>query len=175
MKATSMRLIHTVLLTILVGGLPSVHAAEIMPLNSELSPAQNLQAILAIHTNGKSTKLTLADIERLPMKKTSLQTKWGMSGTFQGVLLSDLMAAYHFDKDAKRFVFGTTDSYVAGLSREEIYGSPAFLATRLDGRAIPMNDKGPLILLWPSKAEAVLQGRALASSWVWSVTSITTQ
>lgn len=175
MKANPMRLINTALVTILIGWLPTVHAAEIVPVNTRLSPAQNQQAALTIHTKGNSAKLTLADIERLPMKQTTLQTKWGMNGTFQGVLLSDLMAAYHFDKDAKRIVFGTTDNYVAGLSRGEINGSPAFLATRLDGQAIPLSNKGPLILLWPGKAEAVLQGKALASSWVWSVSSITAQ
>lgn len=175
MKTNPMRLINTVLLTILAGWLSSVHAAEIMPVNTKLSPAPDQQAVLTIHTKGSSTKLTLADIERLPMKQTTLQTKWGMNGTFQGVLLSDLMVTYHFDKEAKRIVFGTTDNYVAGLSRGEINGSPAFLATRLNGRPIPLNDKGPLILLWPGKAEAVLQGKALASSWVWSISSITAQ
>lgn len=170
-----MRRINTALLTILIGFLQTAYAADISPLKATLSPSQNQQAILTITTKGNSTKLTLADIERLPMKQTTLQTNWGMSGTFQGVLLSDLMATYHLDKDAKRIVFSTTDSYVAGLSKGEINGSPAFLATRLNGLPIPMNNKGPLILLWPAKAEAVLQGKALASSWVWSVSSISAQ
>lgn len=170
-----MRLINTVLLTFLIGWLQNTYAAEITPVKTALTPQANQQPLLTLISKGKSTRLTLSDIERLPMKQTTLETKWGMNGTFQGVLLSDLMATYHFDKDAKHIVFHTTDNYAAGLSRTEFNSSPAFLATRLNGQPIPLNNKGPLILLWPAKAEAVLQGKSLLSSWVWSISEIAAQ
>lgn len=170
-----MRLVNILLLTILAGWLQNAFAAEILPAKAAPAPARKQQPLLTIINKGGHIKLTLADIERLPVQQTTLQTNWGMKGTFQGVLMSDLMAAYQFDKNAKRIVFHTLDNYVAGLSKGEFDNSPALLATRFNGQAIPLDERGPLILIWPAKAEAVLQGKAPASSWVWSVSEISAQ
>lgn len=169
-----MRFIHIMLFSILAGWLQAATAAEILPVKTALVPTSDNRPVLTIDVGGKSVKLTLSDLEKLPMHQTTLKTQWGMNGTFQGVLMSDLMEAYKL-KDARRIVFSALDNYVAGLTMGELNGSPAFLATRLNGQAIPLENKGPLILLWPAKEEAVLQGKASSSSWVWSVSKISKQ
>lgn len=169
-----MRLVNVLLLTVLSGWLKNACPAEITPVKKLPAPAQQ-QPLLTLSGQAGKIKLTLSEIERLPMQQATMRTKWGMSGTFQGVLMSDLMAAGKFDKNAKRIVFHTHDNYVAGLSKGEFDNSPALLATRFNGQPIPMDNKGPFILIWPEKAEAVLQGKALLSSWIWSIAEISTQ
>lgn len=143
-------------------------AAEIIPLQGSLAPAMSKEVVLTLSSGDKSFALTLADIERLPVQQTTLKTPWGLSGTFQGVLVRDLMAAYQL-KASKRIVLGALDNYVAGISKGELDGSPAFFATRFNGKPIALENRGPLILLWPGKDEAALQGKATASSWTWSI------
>lgn len=169
-----MRLVNTLLLTILAGWLHSAWAAEITPVGKLPEPARQ-QPQLVLSGKGSQVRLKLSDIERLPMHQSTLQTKWGMNGTFQGVLMSDLMAAGKLDRNAKRIVFHTHDNYVAGLSKGEFDNSPALVATRFNGQPIPLDNKGPFILIWPAKAEAALQGKAPLSSWIWSISEISTQ
>ena len=169
-----MRFIHVMLFSILSGWLQAATAAEISPAKTVLQPSSDNRPVLTIDVGSKSVKFTLSDIEKLPMYQTTLKTQWGMSGTFQGVLMSDLMEKYNL-KSARRIVFAALDNYVAGLTIGELNGSPSFLATRFNGQAIPLDNKGPLILLWPAKEEAVLQGKASSSSWVWSIFKISMQ
>jgi hypothetical protein len=170
-----MRLLNILLLTVLSGWLQNARAAEIIPLKTAAVTASSQQPLLTLVGKNSRSRLTLSDIERLPMYQTTLQTQWGMKGTFQGVLMRDLMTAYSFDRNAKRIVFRALDNYVSGLSRGEFDNSPAFLATRFNGHPIPPGERGPLILMWPAKAEAVLQGTAPLSSWIWSITEISTR
>lgn len=169
-----MRFVNTLLLTILAGWLQNACAAEITPVKKPLEPVKQ-QPQLTLSGKDGPVRLKLSEIERLPMQQTTMQTKWGMNGTFQGVLMSDLMAAGKLDRNARRIVFHTHDNYVAGLSKGEFDNSPAMLATRFNGQPIPLDSKGPFILIWPTKAEAVLQGKAPLSSWIWSVSEISTQ
>lgn len=167
-----MRLAYVLLLTLLAGLPLHTVAGEILPVKSALSPVAEKQIRLTISGKGSTTKLTLPDIEKLPMYQTSIKTQWGMDGTFQGVLMSDLMRAYKLDGNTKHLVFHALDNYVAGLSIAEFKRSPALLATRFNGHPIPLADKGPLILLWPGKEQEVLEGKATLSGWVWSVSEI---
>lgn len=167
-----MRLIRVLLLVSMSWYATLSWAADIVAVGKPLPVLANKdKPALTLTHAGTTYRLSLADIERLPMYQTRLTTQWGMSGTFQGVLMSDLLKAYKLT-DAKRLSISALDDYASTLSMREFQSSPGFLATRLDGKAIPPDNKGPLILLWPSKEEEALQGRATMTSWVWSISSI---
>lgn len=147
-------------------------AADIEAVGKPLPTLANKdKQVLTLTHAGMTYRLSLADIERLPLYQTRLTTQWGMSGTFQGVLMNDLLKAYKLT-DAKRLSISALDNYDSTLTMREFQSSPGFLATRLDGKAIPLDNKGPLILLWPSKEQDALQGKATMTSWVWSISSI---
>lgn len=167
-----MRLIQVLLLVALSVCAGGAQAAEVVALDKPLPAAAGRdRPLLTLTHAGMTYRLSLADIERLPMHQTRLTTQWGMSGTFQGVLMSDLLKAYRMT-DARRLSISALDNYDSTLAMREFQASPAFLATRLDGRPIPPDNKGPLILLWPSKERDALDGRAAMSSWVWSISSM---
>lgn len=167
-----MRPIQVLLLVVLSVCAPFSQAAEIVVLDKVLpAVAGKDKPLLTLTHAGLTHRLSLADLERLPMYQTRLTTQWGMSGMFQGVLMSDLLKTYRMT-DAKRLSISALDNYDSTLAMREFQTSAGFLATRLDGKPIPPDNKGPLILLWPSREEDALQGRATMSSWVWSISSI---
>lgn len=171
-KVIKLRAIHAMFLALICGWSQLTVAAEIAPLNSKLVPIQNEQSILTIVSSTGTVKLKLSDIEQLPMYQATMKTYWGMNGTFQGVLMRDLMDKYKLNRKEKQLIFHALDNYSAGLSKGEFERGQALLATRLNGQAIPLDNKGPLILLWPSREMEALQGKAAPSSWIWSVSEI---
>ena len=153
----------------------AVCAGEITPIEIQLSQLNDSQAVVTLIAAGNTLHLSLSDIEKLPKYQATLKTFWGMSGTFQGVLMRDLIKHYHLRKGTKRLILRGSNGYVAGLSLREFDKSPALLATRINGQPISPEDRGPLILIWPKKEAAALQGTATLSSWVWSISEISTQ
>ncbi len=117
--------------------------------------------------------LTLSDIEKLPMHQTMLRTPWGMNGAYQGVLLSDFLAAYKLDVKSE-LVITALDRYVSNITADKLRGR-AFLATRFSGKPIPQTARGPLILLWPDEEESVLKLGMAPHSWVWSISQFRLQ
>lgn len=171
-KTVKLRTMHAVFLALVCCCPQLTVAAEIAPLNSKLAALQNEQPILTITSSTGTVKLKLFDLERLPMYQATMKTYWGMNGTFQGVLMRDLMEKYKLNRKEKQLIFHALDNYSAGLSKGEFDRSQALLATRLNGQAIPLDNKGPLILLWPSREADALQGKSAPSSWIWSVSEI---
>jgi hypothetical protein len=111
------------------------------------------------------------DIERLPLHQTVLETKWELRGAFQGVLLSDLLAAVGLGS-ADRVRLHAIDEYAITVERHEIIEGNPLLATRLNGQPFGIENKGPLMLLWPQDAEDTVAGTASTAKWIWSVIEI---
>ncbi len=155
-----------------LGGLAD--AAEIAPLKTQLPQASGKEVVLTIVSGDMRIKLTLAEIEKLPMQETRLNTPWGMNGVYDGVLLRDLLAVYKLNVESQ-LVINALDNYVSRISAQEINGGNAFLATRFNGKPIPLATKGPLILVWPEQEEAVLKRGVAPHSWVWSISQFTLQ
>lgn len=169
-----MRISYIVLLCTLLGWSQFSSAADMSPVKTPLQKIADKQTQLTLKGTGSSVKLSLADIESLPMYQTTLNTQWGMNGTFHGVLLNDLLAAHKL-KVSKKLVLHALDNYMSQIPLGEVNGSQAMLATRFNGQPIPLNNKGPFILIWPAKDKAVMEGKAPISSWVWSVDEIAVQ
>jgi hypothetical protein len=154
----------------LLAWLPSASAADYAALKTPLASLTGSVAELLISGGSKPVKLTQAEIERLPIYQTTLTTHWGQRGTFQGVLLTDLLKAQKLIGRPLSLV--ALDGYRDDLSVSDIESSPAILATRLNGRPISYADKGPFILLWPQKEQLALQGKMRLSDWIWGLNEI---
>lgn len=155
---------------LLLAWLQSASAADYAALKTPLALLTGNVAELLISGGGKSVKLTQAEIERLPIYQTTLTTHWGQRGTFQGVLLTDLLKAQKLAGRPLSLV--ALDGYRDNLTVSDIASSPAILATRLNGRPIGYADKGPFILLWPHKEQLALQGKMRLSDWIWGLNEI---
>ncbi len=155
----------------IVAAQPAV-AAKVEPVSIAPPPVPGHETILTIEAaRGIARPLTYADIEHLPMVQTTLETPWMPRATWQGVPLVALLDAYGLGK-AQTLELSALDGYAIRLSREQIEAQKPVLATRRNGRAVPPADRGPLLLLWPSTAEAVKEGSAVAANWIWSLSAI---
>lgn len=168
-----MRVWHILLLILLPALAQTAAAGEITPLANPLPAAPNRETALTIAGGERRITLTLADIEKLPMHETMLKTPWGINGTYQGVLLSDLLAEYRLHVE-NELLITALDSYVSNIPAGKLRGR-AFLATRLSGKPIPRTARGPLILLWPEEEESALKLGVTPHSWVWSISQFTVQ
>lgn len=162
-----MRAWRALWLVLCCGLVQSAPAAEITPLKNPLPAIAGKEVVLTIANGNARIALTLADIESLPMRQTVLRTPWGRNGVYQGVLLSDLLAAHNL-KVTGELEIRALDNYVSRIPAEKLRGR-ALLATRFDGKPIPLSSRGPLILLWPEEEQAVLKRGVAPHSWVWSI------
>jgi len=152
------------------------------PLRLALSACLAVTAVLAQEAaiaitgvGGKSAHLTLADLSKLP-QQTFTATDHGVTVSFSGVLLSDVLAkvdtptgeafrktaASHFvvveAKDGYRAVFAWAELDPSFTDRK------VYLATHRDAK--PLSDQdGPLMTVVPDDKRA--------SRWVRAVTSLT--
>lgn len=147
-------------------GLP---AAELT--GSQLAPSQDTTPILTLQEGDRRQRLSLADIERLPLHEARLQHPEGPEGVYSGVLLADFLAAYALD-DATRLRLIAVDNYSIFLKQEQLNDKTYLLVTRFDGAPIPRNQRGPLMLVVPAEEEAVREGQEPFDKWIWSLATI---
>lgn len=142
------------------------------PVPAPEGPVDDTVELLRIDGVAEPVALTLADIEALPLYATELRTGWGMEGRFVGVRLLDLMDAHGLaDVEVVRLI--ALDDYAVSLSRAELQETTALLVTRMDDAPLTLEQSGPLILMWPELAEAVLEGQSPMATWIWSVARVT--
>lgn len=146
------------------------HAATIAPFTGKLAPADSTTPILTLFTPSGTVTLTLADIEKLPLVQTNLETALIAPGDYEGVMFTDILKAYHLDSQPALRV-AAIDDYVVTINADDIKSTPAILATRYHGAPMTVAAKGPLVLLWPSREQSDFT-TSLTGLWSWSVKEI---
>lgn len=172
MSSPLIRLLPTVLLLTALQFTSTVHAAEIT--RSDMQPSADDTPILTVRKDGERRELSRADIESLPLYRTELEHYEGPQGHFTGVRLDRFIAEYELG-DARRLRFMAADDYTIFLRTEEIRSKNYLLVTRFEGDPIPRNELGPFMLVVPADEQAVLDGAASRTNWIWSVVEIRAQ
>ncbi len=158
-------IIFMLLLGLMVGF--CADAAPISGFAGDVSVSSNPEPILTLVTPEGKVRLTLAQVEARPMVETTLAMRGFDVGSYQGVRLTDLLAAYHL-ADSARLRLVALDGYVISLTLEDLKVYPSVLATRFEGLPIDIAHKGPLMLLWPS----LDNDKAAEWRWIWNLVEI---
>ncbi|APX92880.1 hypothetical protein BWR19_08015 [Halomonas sp. 1513] len=148
---------------------PPLLAAELAP--SERAPSRDSSPVLTLENGDREQRLSLAEIETLPLYAVEMAHPEGLEGEFLGVLLNDFLAAHDLDQH-QRLRFIARDDYTVFLSPDERDEKTYLLVTRLDGEPIPDHQHGPLMLTVPADIEAVHDGSEPLSKWIWSITTL---
>lgn len=138
---------------------------------SDVTPSDDATPVLTLVHDGESRVLSLADIETLDLYEASLEHFEGIAGVFTGVRLSAFITAHGLD-EVRRLRFIAADDYTIFLRPEAIERRDILLVTRFDGEPIPRTQLGPLMLVVPDEAEAVLAGEVTPTDWIWSLIEI---
>lgn len=122
-------------------------------------------------TSGLEARFDYALLEALPKVTVKTENPWdpGMS-TYEGVLLRDLMDAV----DANGTVLRITalNDYRADIPLADTRETGVILAYRRNGIRMPVDEKGPLFVVFPFSDDATLADEARYAQSVWQVTRI---
>jgi hypothetical protein len=115
---------------------------------------------------GRTTALDLATLERLPRVRLTVAEPFRKRDmTFEGVPVGELLSIAGAPTGATRLYLHALDDYHVTLPLRGLAGSGAILATRAEGRAIPIEEGGPVRLMFPARAELGTN----TDNWIWSV------
>jgi hypothetical protein len=88
--------------------------------------------------------------------------------TFEGVLLSDLLEVAGVPDAASTVSLTALDVYKVDVKVSDIRSSQMLLATRADGKHMPVDRSGPIRIVFPDSSTL---GRN-PDLWIWSVESM---
>ena len=118
---------------------------------------------------GKTLELDLASLEQ--MRRVRLETAEPFLKrrvTFEGVLLSDLLAVADVPDTASTVSLTALDDYKVDFKVADMRSSQMLLATKADGKHMPVDRSGPIRIVFPDSSS---MGRN-PDLWIWSVASM---
>jgi hypothetical protein len=118
---------------------------------------------------GRTLELDLASLEQ--MRRVRLETaepSLKRRVTFEGVLLSDLLAVADVPDTASTVSLTALDDYKVDFKVADVRSSQMLLATKADGKHMPVDRSGPIRIVFPDSSS---MGRN-PDLWIWSVASM---
>jgi hypothetical protein len=118
---------------------------------------------------GKTLELDLASLEQ--MRRVRLEAAEPFLKrrvTFEGVLLADLLAVADVPDTASTVSLTALDDYKVDFKVADVRSSQMLLATKADGKHMPVDRSGPIRIVFPDSSSL---GRN-PDLWIWSVSSM---
>jgi hypothetical protein len=110
----------------------------------------------------------------LPRHKTTTSTPWyDAPRTFEGPLLRDVLAAV--GATGKMLRVEALNDYAALIPVSDVIENNVILADRIDGKPIPVRERGPLFIIYPFDERPALNAEEYYQRSVWQVRSIEVQ
>jgi hypothetical protein len=94
--------------------------------------------------------------------------------TFEGVLMSDLLALWGVPDDAKTLHMVALNDYAVDVPIEDLRKYPVIFALKQDGAYMPIADRGPAMLVYPYK-DFQFDQELYNNYWIWQIKSIEVQ
>jgi hypothetical protein len=118
---------------------------------------------------GRTLALDLASLEQ--MRRVRLETAEPFLKRrvmFEGVLLADLLAVAGVPSSASKVSLTALDDYKVDFKVADVRSSQMLLATKADGKHMPVDRSGPIRIVFPDSSTL---GRN-PDLWIWSVSSM---
>jgi hypothetical protein len=128
-----------------------------------------LSGAIGNRNQGRKLALDLASLER--MRTVRMQTSEPFlkrKATFEGVLLSDLLAVAGVPATAKKVHMTALDDYKVDFTLADVRSSKMLLATKIDGEHMNVDRAGPTRIVFPDDSTL---GRN-PDLWIWSLSTI---
>jgi hypothetical protein len=117
----------------------------------------------------KKLELDLASLEKMRRVRVEAAEPFlKRRVTFEGVLLSDLLAVAGAPDSASKVSLTALDDYKVDFKVSDIRSSQMLLATEADGKHMPVDRSGPIRIVFPDSSTL---GRN-PDLWIWSVESM---
>jgi hypothetical protein len=150
--------------------LPSVAGAEDLAMPAGDTILTVTGAIT--HTNAAgAAKFDLVMLEALPGQETKTTTPWyDGAQSFSGPLGSALLAAV--GATGETLVVTAINDYVTEIPISDFESWPVILATRHNGSAMSVREKGPIFVIYPFDSDQALNAEVYYGRSAWQVKSI---
>jgi len=126
---------------------------------------------IGTQNSAEGAQFDLAMLENLPGRVSSVNTPWYDSRkTFEGPLGAAVLDAVGASGTTLRVV--ALNDYAAEIPVEDFRKYPVILATKLDGKAMSVREKGPIFVIYPFDAEPSLFNEKYFNRSVWQVKAI---
>ena len=121
------------------------------------------------HNKGKRLELDLASLERMrQVRLEAAEPFLKRRVMFEGVLLSDLLTVAGVSDSASKVSLTALDDYKVDFKVADVRSSQMLLATKADGKHMPVDRSGPIRIVFPDSSSL---GRN-PDLWIWSVSSM---
>jgi hypothetical protein len=128
-----------------------------------------LSGAIGARNQGKKLALDLASLEQMrTVKLETTEPYLKKKLTFQGVLLADLLALAKVPASATKLHVTALDDYKVDFNLADIRSNQMLLATKTDGKHMPVERAGPIRIVFP---EASTLGRN-PNLWIWSISTM---
>ena len=118
---------------------------------------------------GKELELDLASLEQMRRVRVEAAEPFLKRRVmFEGVLLSDLLAVAGAPDSASKISLTALDDYKVDFTVADVRSSQMLLATKADGKHMPVDRSGPIRIVFPDSSSL---GRN-PDLWIWSVASM---
>jgi hypothetical protein len=128
-----------------------------------------MSGAIGAYNKGKKLELDLASLEQ--MRRVRLEAAEPFLKRrvmFEGVLLADLLAVAGVPDSASKISLTALDDYKVDFKLADVRSSQMLLATRADGKHMPVDRSGPIRIVFPDNSSL---GRN-PDLWIWSVSAL---
>ncbi len=121
--------------------------------------------------SGSAATYDMAMLEALPGRATVTETPWTKGSVkFEGPLGAALLDQIGAEGTTLRIT--ALNDYVVEVPIEDFRKWPVIFATRKDGKAMTVRDKGPIFIIYPFDLDRSLYNEKIFSRSAWQVKSI---
>jgi hypothetical protein len=124
---------------------------------------------IATANKGTKLELDLASLEKMRQVQVEAAEPFlKRRVTFEGVLLSDLLKVAGVPDSASTVSLTALDDYKVDFKLSDVRSSQMLLATKADGKHMPVDRSGPIRIVFPDSSTL---GRN-PDLWIWSVATM---
>jgi hypothetical protein len=151
-----------------IGGL----ACSCIPVHTAAAETSTVLVVDGALADGKPAAFDLAQLKSLPSTKVKTTTPWSEGdNTFEGVRVRDLLD--RLGAKGSAVLVAAVDDYQSLIPMEDIRDYDVIIASAMNGKPLPLDDKGPLWIIYPFSAHAVLQKDLYFARSVWQLNRLT--
>lgn len=143
------------------GSLPAPTGAVVLTVTGKITNTSKADA----------AEFDMAQLEALPGRVTDTETPWTKGKTkFEGPLGSALLDKIGATGTSLHIV--ALNDYAVDVPLEDFRKWPVILATKKDGKPMPVRDKGPIFVIYPFDLDRSLYNELIFTRSAWQVKSI---
>lgn len=134
-------------------------------------PILTISGAIDVKNAGAVARFDMKMIEALPQHSFTTRTPWfDKPVQFTGPLLSDVMNAV----GAKGSVLMATaiNDYTIAIPMDDVTRRKVIMARLIDGKAIPVREKGPLFVVYPFDSDAALRTSTFYERSIWQLKAL---